>query len=100
MPMSLSLEDVREIALHARIRFTDEELKVLAGELGTILEHMNELTALDTSGIEPLTHAIEMTARLRPDEAGSTLPNDVVLGAAPDRAEDYFQVPHVLDGGE
>jgi aspartyl-tRNA(Asn)/glutamyl-tRNA(Gln) amidotransferase subunit C len=93
---ALSREDVLEIARLARLHLEDDEAERLGGELSAILDHMQTLAEVDTDGIEPMTHAVPMQLRLRDDEPGTPLPVEAALGQAPDRADDYFQVPHIL----
>jgi aspartyl-tRNA(Asn)/glutamyl-tRNA(Gln) amidotransferase subunit C len=93
---ALTRDDVLDIARLARLHLEPDEVEKLRGELSAILEHMDELAALDTSGVEPMTHAVPMQLRLRPDESESPLRVDEAVGQAPDRAGDLFQVPHIL----
>ena len=92
----LTRNDVDEIALLARLALTDGEAERLRGELGAILEHMDALAALDTGGVEPMTHAVPMTLRLRDDEVEPSLPVDDAVGSAPDRRDALFQVPQII----
>jgi aspartyl-tRNA(Asn)/glutamyl-tRNA(Gln) amidotransferase subunit C len=96
MAQTLSYQEVAEIARLARLELTQGEIESLGAELSAILEHMDALKALDTQGVEPMTHAVPMTLRLREDEAGESLPVDRALSGAPDRAGDYFQVPNII----
>ncbi len=94
---ALTRDDVLDIARLARLHLEPDEVEKLRGELSAILEHMDELAALDTSGVEPMTHAVPMQLRLRPDNAEAPLSVDEAVGQAPDRAGDLFQVPHILN---
>lgn len=93
---ALTRDDVLDIARLARLHLEPDEVERLRGELSAILEHMDELASLDTSGVEPMTHAVPMQLRLRPDQPESPLRVDEAVGQAPDRAGDLFQVPHIL----
>lgn len=97
---SLTRRQVEEIALLARLALDSEEIDRLAGELTAILEHMAALRAVDTSGVEPMTHAVPTDLRLRADEVEPSLPADEALAQAPDRADDCFRVPHIIGGGD
>lgn len=96
MPDSLTRQDVVEIARLARLELSEDEIEALGGELTAILEHMAVLQSLDTEGVPPMTHAVPMNLRLREDEVGESLPVETALGAAPERADDHFQVPNVI----
>lgn len=101
----LTRDDVLAIARLARLHLEPDEVDRLRGELSAILVHMDALRDVDTSGVEPMTHAVPMRLRLRADEPTGALSVDEAVGQAPDRAGDLFQVPHILktaagsDGG-
>ena len=94
--MTLTREEVEAIALLARLALTDAELEAMRVDLGAILEHMDALAEVDTTGVEPMTHAVPMDLALRPDEPAPSLPVEVALASAPDTAEDFFVVPDVI----
>jgi len=68
---SLDRDQVRRVAEHARLRLTDSELDVYAGQLVVILEAFSELDAVDTDGVEPSFHPLTVEDALREDEATS-----------------------------
>jgi len=92
---ALTREEVLEIALLARLHLDDDEVDRLQGELSSILEHMEALRAVKTE-VEPMTHAVPMGLRLRPDEVEPSLPAEEAVRQAPDHAGDLFQVPHII----
>jgi aspartyl-tRNA(Asn)/glutamyl-tRNA(Gln) amidotransferase subunit C len=92
----LTRDDVLEIARLARLHLEDDQIGRLRGELSAILEAMERLRAVDTEGVEPMTHAVPMTLRLRDDQVEESLAVEDALGQAPERADDQFQVPHIL----
>jgi aspartyl-tRNA(Asn)/glutamyl-tRNA(Gln) amidotransferase subunit C len=96
---ALTREEVLEIALLARLHLDDDEVDRLQGELSSILEHMEALRAIETD-IEPMTHAVPMALRLRQDAVEPSLPVEEAVGQAPDRADDLFQVPHIIKSGK
>jgi aspartyl-tRNA(Asn)/glutamyl-tRNA(Gln) amidotransferase subunit C len=69
-------------------------------ELAAILEHFGAIAAADTQGVAPMTHAVPMDLRLRPDQAEPSLPAEVALRGAPAKADDCFVVPAVIPGSE
>ena len=95
--MALSLDEVREIAQLARLALTDAEVAKLRDELGAILGYVEKLRALDTSGVEPMTHAVPLDCPLRADEVAPSLSADEALAGAPKREDDFFQVPAILE---
>ncbi len=93
----ISLKDVEYIARLARLKL-DEGEKVLFGEqLNHILGYMDKLSELDTTQITPTAHVLALTNVLREDQVQASLPVDLALEEAPDRAEGYFRVPKVIE---
>ena len=64
----ITADEVRELALLARLRLSDEEVARMTGDLGAILEYVDALRALDTSDVEPMTHAVPFDCPPRADE--------------------------------
>lgn len=90
--------EVREIAQLARLRLGEDEVTRMAGELDAILGHIEELRQLDTTGVEPMTHAVPFACPQRPDELGPMLSPDQALANAPVRDGNFFQVPRIVPG--
>ena len=90
---ALTRKEVEEIALLARLSLAPEELDRMQHELGVILEHFGALAAVDTSDVPPMTHAVPMDLRLRPDVVEPSLPPEAALAAAPRRDGDLIVVP-------
>jgi aspartyl-tRNA(Asn)/glutamyl-tRNA(Gln) amidotransferase subunit C len=95
--MSVTNEDVKYVANLARLQLTDDEAEQLKGDMNRILEYMDTLNELDTSGVEPLEHVTESGVRFRKDEARPPLSHDDALKNAPDADSDYFRVPRVIE---
>jgi aspartyl-tRNA(Asn)/glutamyl-tRNA(Gln) amidotransferase subunit C len=97
--MALSKEQVSKVATLSRIRMTDADLDRFSTQLSAILGYVDKLGELDTTGVEPLTHALPIHNVLRPDvPAPSLAPEQAVAGAA-DSDGNFFRVPRVLDDG-
>jgi aspartyl-tRNA(Asn)/glutamyl-tRNA(Gln) amidotransferase subunit C len=94
--VTLSKEEVEELALLARIELRPDEVEALRGELAAILDHMAVLREVDTTGVEPITHAVPMTLRLRADAPAPSLSQDDALAGAPDTAGGFFVVPAII----
>lgn len=93
--MPISKSDVEHVALLARLRLTDEEKETLTVQLGQILEHAGKIAALDTSAVEPTSHAIPTVNVLRADKVGTELSVEEALSNAPEREDDAFGVPKI-----
>jgi len=86
-------EEVREIATLARLRLTDQEVDRMTVDLDAILGYVAALRELDTSNVEPMTHAVPFDCPLRADQVGPSLSVEEALANAPDRDGDLFRVP-------
>lgn len=95
--MALSQEEVRHIALLARIGLTDAEVARLQAQLSSILEHFDALQAIDTEGVPPTAQPQDLTNVERSDQPRPSLPQDVVLANAPLRDGDFIRVRRVLE---
>ena len=93
----LSRQEVEHVARLARMALPDEELQRVGSELNRILGHFNRLQELDTDDVEPTSHAIPMTNVLREDEVGESLPTDDVIANAPERSDEFFKVPRIVE---
>lgn len=85
--------EVLHVARLARLKLTDEETAKMAGELSSILGHIEQMSALDLEGVPPTSHVVEVERGLRPDEPGECLPRAVALARAPAVQDDGFLVP-------
>lgn len=93
----ISKEEVEHVALLGRLQLSPEEKERLGVELNRILDAFTELQALDTEGVEPTAHAIPMTNVFRSDDVGECLEPEEVLEDAPDRTDQYFRVPQIIE---
>jgi len=96
---SLTRKEVEDIATLSRLHLEADEVLKLQDELGKILDHFLALATVDTDGVPPMTHAVPMDLRLRPDEPGPSLPASDALKGAPAREGDLFIVPAIIGGG-
>jgi len=95
--MKLSREEVKHLALLARLGLDEDEVERLREQLSNILENFEVLQQLDTTAVPPTAHSIALENVLREDEAGPSLPTDQVLANAPNREDDFFKVRAVLE---
>jgi aspartyl-tRNA(Asn)/glutamyl-tRNA(Gln) amidotransferase subunit C len=86
-------EQVLHVARLARLRLSDEEVDRMAGELSTILDHVEKIEELDLEDVRPTSHVVEVENVLRADEPRPSWPRERVLEAAPDASEEGFRVP-------
>jgi aspartyl-tRNA(Asn)/glutamyl-tRNA(Gln) amidotransferase subunit C len=93
----LSRADVEHVAQLARLALSDDEIEALAEQLGVILAHAAQVSALDTHDVPPTAHPLPLVNVLRPDTPRPSLDRDEVLAMAPDAESDRFRVPRILD---
>jgi aspartyl-tRNA(Asn)/glutamyl-tRNA(Gln) amidotransferase subunit C len=92
----ITREEVEHVARLARLALTDAEIDVLTGELGAILDHAAQVSALDTADVPPTAHPLPLVNVWRADEPRPSLPRAEVLAAAPAVEDDRFRVPRIL----
>jgi len=90
-------EEVEHVASLARVDLTDEERELFSEQLTRIVEYINKLDELDTSGVEGLASAVEVPNVLREDEPRDSLPREKALRNAPEGRGGFYRVPAVLD---
>jgi aspartyl-tRNA(Asn)/glutamyl-tRNA(Gln) amidotransferase subunit C len=98
--VALTRKEVEEIALLARVHLEPNELAAMEKDLGDILEHFAALASVDTTDVPPMTHAVPLDLRLRPDEVAPSLPVAEALRGAPAKQGDVFVVPAIIGPGE
>jgi len=94
--MSLSRQEVEKVALLARLQLSEEELTTMTTQLGQILEYVDQLSELDTEGVESMAHAIDMSNVFAEDEVKPSLDREDALANAPKRDDECYRVPAVL----
>lgn len=95
--MSLDKATVAKIAHLARIRMPDEVQTSMTAELNQILEWVEQLSAVDTDGVPPMTSAVAQSLRWRPDAVTDGAVQDKVLANAPDAVGGFYAVPKVIE---
>jgi aspartyl-tRNA(Asn)/glutamyl-tRNA(Gln) amidotransferase subunit C len=86
---------VRKIAKLARLKLSEQEELLYTEQLGKIIEYFDELASLDTSEIEPMSHALSISNALRADEVEVSLSHEILLRNAPDIEDEFFKVPRI-----
>src|SRR5271166_5202435 len=95
--MSLLNADVAQVALLARLRLSPGEIETYTVQLNSIVDYVAQLQELDTTGVEPLAHGIELRNVFRDDVRGKALEREQALANAPRRDAVGFLVPAVLE---
>ncbi len=97
--MSVTLENVKNIAELARLQITEDMLESYRGHMNEILEYVDKLNEIDTEGIEPTVAVQSSEKPLRSDELKSSLSIDEAMANAPSHARSFFRVPKVINSG-
>src|ERR1700722_2793652 len=95
--MSLLNADVAKVAVLARLRLRPEEIETYTGQLNSIVDYVAQLQEMDTTGVEPLAHGIELRNVFRDDARGRALERQQALANVPSRDHVGFLVPAVLE---
>jgi aspartyl-tRNA(Asn)/glutamyl-tRNA(Gln) amidotransferase subunit C len=93
----LDRDQVHKVALLARLELTPEEEEKYAKQMSSILDYFEQLSELDTSSVEPTTRAIDVSNITRIDATVAYSNLEGIYQAAPDREEDFFKVPKILN---
>jgi len=97
--MSLTRDEVAKVALLARLHLDDSELDTMTEQLGQIVAYVDQLAQLDTSDVEPMAHAVELTNVFSDDVLRPSLPREQALKNAPKQDGEFYCVPAVLGDG-
>jgi aspartyl-tRNA(Asn)/glutamyl-tRNA(Gln) amidotransferase subunit C len=96
----ISSETGQYIADLARLSLDADELERMAADMDRMLEYIETLEELDTSGITPTAHAITLVTPVREDEPSEGMDPELAVSNAPERVGTAFSVPKVLEGDE
>ncbi|HVC50556.1 MAG TPA: Asp-tRNA(Asn)/Glu-tRNA(Gln) amidotransferase subunit GatC [Stellaceae bacterium] len=95
--MALDKATVARIATLARIRLSEDELEPLAAELSHILTFVEQLAAVDTEGVAPMSSVADIALPMRDDKVTDGNCPDAIVGNAPQSARGFFAVPKVVE---
>jgi len=99
MAEKIDAQQVRKVAKLARLDLTEAEIEQFAGQLSAILEYVEKMNELDTTGVEPLAHCLPISNCFREDVVTESLGTEKTLANAPQRDGEFFKVPKILDDG-
>lgn len=93
----ISEEQVRHVAHLARLAISDEEVATFTAQLDSIIQFAEQLNELDTTGVKPTSHVLDMKNVLREDKSEPGLPREEVLKNAPDHEDGQIRVPAIIE---
>ena len=95
--MAIDHKTVEHVAKLARLELPPEDLDRYGKQLGAIIDYIALLEKVDVSGAEPLSHAADTSNVFRDDVPRPSLEREAALRNAPDRSDDAFIVPKVVE---
>lgn len=95
--MTIGKLEVEKIAHLARLSVAEHEIENYADELSRILEFVEQMNEIDTTGVTPLAHPLEMTQRLRPDQVTESDEREEFQACAPSTENGLYLVPKVIE---
>ena len=91
----IEIKDVEHVAKLARLELSEEEKIKFSKQLGDILKYIEQMNEVDTTGIEPMSHAIDFSNVMREDVEYYEQTREELMANAPDREGDFFKVPKI-----
>lgn len=91
----ISTDDVKHVAKLARLELTEEETEKYSKQLGDILKYVEQMNEVDTTGVEPMPHAIPVYNVMREDVVKYEQTKDELMSNAPFEEDGFFRVPKI-----
>ncbi len=95
--MEISKEQVEHVAKLARLELSEAEQALFSRQLSDILTYVEQLKAIDTTGVQPTATVLQESNVLRGDDIRPSLPAEEVVANAPESEEGYFIVPRIIE---
>ncbi len=95
--MKITTDEVLHVAKLARLKIDEKDLERLAEQLGSVLQYVESLNMVDTSGVVPTTHALSTQNAFRPDDAHTPTDRGNALSNAPETEDGFFIVPKIIE---
>jgi len=92
----LTRDDIRKVAILARLEFSEQELVDLTDQLGKIVTFVEQLSEVDTAGVEPLAHPLDVHSVVREDRWIEGISRESALANSPNHDDQFFLVPPVM----
>lgn len=97
MSNQITRQQAEKVAHLSRLDLSEAELDLFSEQLSAIVEYIQKLDELDTEDVEPLAHCLPVHNVFRDDVVRPSLDVEKALENAPDRVDDYFRVPQILE---
>jgi len=95
--MKISIQEVEHVANLARLELSEQESGRLTDQLSNILTYVEKLNELDTKGVEPTAHVLDIRNVMREDIIAPSLTQERALANAPEKAAGHYKVPKIIE---
>ena len=95
--MKINQNVISKLARLSKLKFNEDEMKLISNDLSKMLEFINQLQDLDTEGIDPLIHVNEEINNWREDQVQGMISQEEALSNSPVKDGTYFKLPKILD---
>lgn len=95
--MKITKKEVEHVANLARLELSEQESSRLTDQLSSILTYVEKLSELDTKGVEPTAHVLDIRNVMREDIAAPSLTQERALSNAPEKAAGHYKVPKIIE---
>jgi len=95
--MKISIQEVEHVANLARLELSEQESGRLTDQLSNILTYVEKLNELDTKGVEPTAHVLDIRNVMREDITAPSLTQERALANAPEKAAGHYKVPKIIE---
>lgn len=96
--MTVSNKEVKRVATLSRLTLNEKEVEEYTKQMNSILKFAEKLDEINTNDIEPTSHVLNLKNVVREDVVRSSIPRDAALKNAPNKTEEFFKVPQVMEG--
>ena len=91
----ITIKDVEHVAKLARLELTEEEKELYTKQLGDVLKYVDQMNEVDTTGVEPMAHAIDFVNVMREDAVKYEEDKKTLMANAPYEEDGFFRVPKI-----
>lgn len=95
--MKITRQEVEHVAKLARLELSEQDKEMLTSQLSDILTYVEKLNELDTKGVEPTSHVLDINNVMRPDAPAPSLSQEKALANAPEKAAGHYKVPKIIE---
>jgi aspartyl-tRNA(Asn)/glutamyl-tRNA(Gln) amidotransferase subunit C len=95
--MKITKKEVEHVAKLARLELSEQQQDMFTDQLSKILTYVEQLNELDTKGVEPTSHVLDINNVMREDTPHDSLPQEKALANAPDKAAGHYRVPKIIE---